>query len=269
MAAGHMRAAVLMCHAPIVIPDLGRNDTLRCHATTEAMSRAAERLASSGAERVAVLSPHAPRHSRAYGYYPGSTLAGDFGRFGEPELAAAFSADEEAPRAVAIIAEREGLGLAPIRGSLDHGALVPLWFLREAGFTGRVSVFGFPWDPGPADHRRFGAVLTEALDGLGSPWALLASGDCSHRLIPGAPSGYEPRAEEFDRRLAAGVREGRDAALPEELAALRELAGEDVLDSLEIASAVIGADRSGREILSYEGPFGVGYLVAVLQQSGR
>ena len=269
MTAGHLKAAVLMCHAPIVIPDLGRSDTLRCGGTTDAMARAAERLAASGAQRVAVLSPHAPRHPRAYGYYPGATLAGDFGRFGEPDLAATFSADEEAPPAVAAIAEREGIGLAPIRGSLDHGALVPLWFLREAGFAGRISVFGFPWDPGPADHQRFGAALAEALDGLGSPWALLASGDCSHRLAPGAPSGYEPRAAEFDRRLAAGVREGRDAALPEELSALRELAGEDVLDSLEIASAVIGADRNGREVLSYEGPFGVGYLVAVLQEAGR
>ena len=267
MAAGNLRAAVLMCHAPIVIPDLGRHDTLRCRGTTEAMARAAQRLATSGAERVAVLSPHAPRQPRAYGYYPGPILAGDFGRFGEPQLAATYDADPEATQAVAAVAARQGIELGAIRSTLDHGALVPLWFLREAGYRGRISVFGFPWDPGPDQHRRFGAALGEALDGLGSPWALLASGDCSHRLTPGAPSGYDPRAVEFDRRLAAGVREGRDAALPEELAALRELAGEDVLDSLEIASAALGADRNGREVLSYEGPFGVGYLVAVLQEA--
>lgn len=268
MAVEGLRAAVLMCHAPIVIPALGRQDTRRCHSTTEAMAQAARRLAASGAERVAVLSPHAPRNSGAYGYFPGPGLYGDFGRFGEPELAATFTADPDGSAAVARRAAREGLSLVPLRGPLDHGALVPLWFLRDAGYAGKVSVFGFPWDPGPADHRRFGIALRAALDGLGSPWALLASGDCSHRLIPGAPSGYDPRAKDFDAKLAEGVRKGREASLSVELAALRELAGEDVVDSLEIASAVIGADRNGREVLSYEGPFGVGYLIAVLQEAG-
>lgn len=262
MAGEQLRAVVLMCHAPIVIPALGRRDTARCRATTVAMAEAARRLVASGAERVLVLSPHAPRQARAYGCYAGTELAGDFGRFGEPGLAATFPADPEAAAAVAAT----GLDLATIRNSLDHGALVPLWFLREAGFAGRVSVFGFPWEPAPGGHARFGAALRKALDGLGAPWALLASGDCSHRLLPGAPAGCDARAQDFDAGLVAGVRAGRDAALAEELAPLRERAAEDVLDSLEIAAAVTGADAGGREVLSYEGPFGVGYLVAVLQE---
>lgn len=265
MAVGGLRTAVLMCHAPIVIPALGRRDTLRCRNTTEAMAKAAERLVASGAARVAVLSPHAPRHPKAYGHYAGSALQGDFGRFGEPELAATFLGDEEAVAEVGAAAARAGLSLTELKGGLDHGALVPLWFLREAGWKGRVSVFGFPWNPQPGDHLRFGAALREGMDRLGEPWALLASGDCSHRLLPGAPSGYDPRAKAFDQKLAAGVREGRESDLPGELSALRELAAEDVLDSLEIAAAVIGEDRTGHEFLSYEGPFGVGYLVAVLQ----
>lgn len=267
---GSLRAAVLMCHAPIVIPGLGRRDGARCAATTAAMARAAGSLTASGAARVVVLSPHAPRHPRAYGHYPGTELGGDFGRFGAPELGAGFQADPQAIAAVAAATAAAGLELRPIGGTgpgggnLDHGALVPLWFLAAAGWRGAVSVFGVPWDPPVDGHRRFGAALRTALDGQGEPWALLASGDCSHRLFPGAPGGYDPRAAEFDARLATGVREGRDAELPAELADLREAAGEDVLDSLEIAAAVLGADRRDRECLSYEGPFGVGYLVAVL-----
>jgi aromatic ring-opening dioxygenase LigB subunit len=264
MAVSNLRAAVLMCHAPIVIPALGRRDTLRCWRTTEAMAKAAAKLVASGAERVAVLSPHAPRHPRAFGYYGGAKLRGDFGHFGEPELAAGFEADEELPAAVA---EREGLSLMPLKGSLDHGALVPLWFLDEAGWRGKVAVFGFPMNPRPGDQREFGAALQDALDSLGSPWALLASGDCSHRLLPGAPSGYDPRAKDFDQGLATLIREGPGLAPSRELAALREVAGEDVLDSLEIASAALGEDRAGHELLSYEGPFGVGYLVAVLRDA--
>lgn len=265
MPTASLRMAVLMCHAPIVIPALGRRDAQRCAITTASMAMAAQRLVQSGAGRLAVLSPHAPRGPHAYGYYAGAALAGDFGRFGEPQLAASFPADAEAPPAVAAASARAGLDLAPLRGRLDHGALVPLWFLREAGWRGAVSVFGFPWEPVPDGHRRFGAALREAFEDLGGPWALLASGDCSHRLAPGAPSGYDPRAKDFDAQLAAGIREGREERLPEELADLRECAAEDMLESLEVATSAIGANRPGREFLSYEGPFGVGYLVAVLQ----
>ena len=255
-----------MCHAPIVIPALGRADTAQCLATTAAMAEAASRLAASGAERVVVLSPHAPRPARAYGHYDGKALYGDFGRFGEPQLAARFEGDPMTIAAVRAEAAGEGLALEGLAGGLDHGALVPLWFLREAGWLGKVSVFGFPWEPAPGDHRAFGGAIRRALDRLGAPWALLASGDCSHRLRPGSPSGYDPRAHAFDRDLAEGVREGREADLPRELSPLRSLAAEDVIDSLEIAMGAIGEPREGRAFLSYEGPFGVGYLVAVLQE---
>lgn len=264
MAAG-LRTAVLMCHAPIVIPALGRRDSERCRSTTAAMAEAARRVVAGGAGRVVVLSPHAPRRPRAYGCYAGPGLAGDFARFGEPGLAAGFAADPEAAAAAA----GQGLDLAPIQGGLDHGALVPLWFLREAGFAGRVSVFGFPWEAPPGGHAPFGAGLRAALDGLGVPWALVASGDCSHRLLPGAPAGYDPRAGDFDGRLVAAVRAGREAAVAEQVGPLRGAAAEDVVDSLEAAAGAAagagGGPAEGREVLSYEGPFGVGYLVAVLR----
>ena len=45
---------------------------------------------------------------------------------------------------------------------------------------------------------------------------------------------------------------------------LRSLAAEDVIDSLEIAFAATSFCNTGRKVLSYECPFGVGYLNAIL-----
>jgi aromatic ring-opening dioxygenase LigB subunit len=258
--------AVLMCHAPIVIPAIGGDRSTECTATTEAMRDAARTVASSGVETAVILSPHLPRHSRAFGVVAGEKLHGDFGAFGRPDLACTFRGDAAAGAAIGRAVQRAGLEIVPtvIRG-LDHGTMVPLWFLQEAGFKGRVVVFGFPWHKDGAANHAFGRALREALEGLDRRWALVASGDMSHALRPGAPSGFHPRAQAFDDAVVKALGEGRLGALSAIPSELRDLAAEDVMDSLESSAGVLGDEIPEGRMLSYEGPFGVGYLVAVLK----
>lgn len=263
------RAAVLMCHAPIVIPAIGKDRKGACAATTEAMREAAAAAAGSGVETLLVLSPHTPRHRQGFGYVPGETLQGDFQSFGIRGLERAYRADAAAAAAVSRQAEKAGLTMAPTPvQTLDHGALVPLWFLQEAGFQGRVAVFGFPWESAPGEVQRFGAALGAAMANLDRTWALVASGDMSHALKPGAPAGFHPRAQAFDEAVVGCVRAGRLEDLGSIDPQLRALAAEDVVESLEACHGALGEDRSGTRVLSYEAPFGVGYLVAVLQEGG-
>lgn len=262
------RVAVLMCHAPIVIPSIGGDRASECAATTAAMQTAAEAVARCGAETAVVLSPHTPRHTQAFGYVGGERLRGDFRAFGIPGLSSSFRADAAATAAMARHAEREGLPLAPASTqNLDHGALVPLWFLQEAGFKGRVAVFGFPWESAPGAPRRFGEALAAAMTGLERTWALVASGDMSHALRAGAPAGFHPLAHTFDEAVVTCVRGGRLGDVADLDGHLRNLAAEDVVDSLDAAGGTLGADRRGLRVLSYEAPFGVGYLVAVLREA--
>jgi AmmeMemoRadiSam system protein A len=90
---------------------------------------------------------------------------------------------------------------------------------------------------------------------------LIASGDLSHRLTPDAPYGFRPGGPVFDRLVIDALREqdwnrieGLDPDLVEE-------AGECGLRPLAI---LLGAARTAgltSQVLSYEGPFGVGYPV--------
>lgn len=268
------RVAVLMCHAPIVIPSIGGDRAVECAATTEAMEAAAGAVAGSGAETVLVISPHTPRHREAYGYVVGETLRGDFSIFGVRGLEASFRADAAATAAVARQAEKAGLSVASVKvPNLDHGALVPLWFLRQAGYKGRVAVFGFPWEAGPEASRRFGEAMAAAMGsmadsdgGQGRAWALIASGDMSHALQHGAPAGFHPGAHAFDESVVACVREDRIGEVARIDPSLRNLAAEDVVDSLLTAEGALGANHTGARFLSYEAPFGVGYMVAVLRE---
>ena len=261
------RVAVLMCHAPIVIPSIGGDRAFECAETTKAMAAAAQAVVASGVETVVVVSPHTPRHREAFGYVVGQTLRGDFHTFGIRGLENSFRADAAATATVARHTERAGLSMAPTRTlGLDHGALVPLWFLQQAGFKGRVAVFGFPWESEPECSHRFGAALSTAMDTLERSWGLIASGDMSHALKQGAPAGFHPKAHLFDEAVVTCLHEGRTGDVAHIAPDLRNLAAEDVVESLETADGALGPDQIGRRFLSYEAPFGVGYLVAILRE---
>jgi AmmeMemoRadiSam system protein A len=48
---------------------------------------------------------------------------------------------------------------------------------------------------------------------------------------------------------------------------LQDLAAEDAVDSTLVAASAVNWNSAGHEVLNYEGPFGVGYGVAILHQA--
>ncbi|MBI2606786.1 MAG: AmmeMemoRadiSam system radical SAM enzyme [Deltaproteobacteria bacterium] len=261
---------VLMCHAPIVIPEIAGRRARLVRRSSEAMREAAAHLVAARPDVIIVLSPHAPRLESAFGVMDGKELSGDFRQFGCPWIGVRAPNDAKA-RDLIFQSARGGGGIAiePLRaGALDHGAMVPMWFLANAGWNGRTVVVSFPYSPKHEECRAMGRAIADAARRAGERWAILASGDMSHRLTPDAPSGYHPEAKKFDRAFSENLAAGRfDAAVSID-PALRDLAAEDVVDSVEIAAAATGFSASGTRVLSYEGPFGVGYLIAILHAEG-
>jgi AmmeMemoRadiSam system protein A len=265
----HVAFAGLMPHPPIVVPEVAGARLGDCRRTHDACVAFAERLVARAPERLVLVSPHSPRRRGAFGIWSGARLAGDLGRFGAPAAAANLANDRECTARLAAESERAGCATWSIpEQPLDHGAMVPLSFLVRAGFRGPAAIVSLPADPQPAALHAFGAALARALAGLG-PAALVASGDMTHRALPCAPSGFHPDAVRFDAALAELVGEGRFAEIAAIDRDLRELAAEDAADSTMLVAAALGFRPRGAEVLSYEHPFGVGYMVAVLHDQDQ
>lgn len=258
--------AVLMCHAPIVIPEVAGERAGDCRDSTAGMRAAGAFLAGLDLDALVVLSPHTPRHPSAFTMAAGDVLRGDFGAFRAPQVR--FELPVARDGADAIAAACRGVGLPhpqEVRVEpLDHGAAVPLYFAWEAGWRGPTVLMGFPFNSNLRADAALGEAVAAAADVMGQRWALLASGDMSHRLLPGAPAGFDPRAREFDAWIVDRVREGDYDGATAVDGRLRRLAAEDVVDSVAVASAACQGSE-GHRLLSYEGPFGVGYLVAILK----
>jgi MEMO1 family protein len=258
--------AVLMCHAPIVLPDVAGNRARQCGQTTRAMGDVATRLVAHSPDVIVIVSPHAPRHPSAWGVCTESPLRGDFGRFGAEHIGITLPGAPEAAARLSAAAKANKLSVREISADrLDHGTLVPLYFVRQAGWDGPTLLVALPY-PGTGSEVTMGEAIARAARDAGQRWAVLASGDMSHRLIPSAPAGYHPQAKEFDRTFKAHIDAGDLRAACAVDADLRELAAEDVVDSCAVAAGAVRFESRGHRTYGYEGPFGVGYLEAVLYE---
>lgn len=97
--------------------------------------------------------------------------------------------------------------------------------------------------------------------------ALIASGDLSHKLKNEGPYEYHPDGEKFDKELVSSLK-SKDLENILDLSRKYPEAGECGLRSFSFLLGVLEARKEEEdrdfdiEVISYEGPFGVGYLVA-------
>ncbi|AET66167.1 hypothetical protein Desor_0463 [Desulfosporosinus orientis DSM 765] len=247
--------SVFVPHPPLFISKIGRGEEYKCQASLDAYQEISRRLVQAKVETVIVVSPHAPLSKTGITLVSGGTMRGDFSQFGAPQVSFAFSSDTE------IIAQlKERLtGAIPIQAPIDHGAMIPLYFLQKEGWQGKLVLLGMPLE----QPEKYGKRLGQILDSLPGRYGLVASGDLSHRLKEDGPYGFNSAGPKFDEFIVKTLqRDTRKIAdLPYELI---EKAGECGYRSLRLALA---AKEGAPEVLSYEGPFGVGYMVADLYHS--
>ena len=257
-------------HPPIMVPEVGREAIAEVRGSIDAMRELTERVLAAGAETLVLVSPHAPLDPRAFVAYAEPELYGDFANFRAPDATVGAPLDAELLDAIEETAGADGYQLLrlPPGYELDHGTAVPLYFFLRNGWRGRVVALGYSFLSND-DHVRFGACIRRAAERLKRPVAFVASGDLSHRLKPGAPAGYYPNAHLFDEEIVAAVR----AAAPERIVNidqdLRRRAGECGYRSLLVAVGAAAEGAAASEVLHYEAPFGVGYMVAQLARTAR
>ena len=251
-------------HPPIMVPEVGRDAIAEVRNSIDGMADLARRIIESEAETVVLISPHAPLEQSAFVAYDGPQLYGDFANFRAPTATAHAELDEELLNEITRAAAEQELVVMRIRGfDLDHGTAVPLYFLQRNGWNGRVLALGYTFLSSEA-HLRFGKCVRAAIEKLGRRVAFVASGDLSHRLKPGAPAGYNSEAHLFDEEVVAAIRTCQVNRIVDIDQDQRRDAGECGYRSMLVAFGVIDDARSNCDVISYEAPFGVGYLVAQL-----
>lgn len=257
-------AAYAVPHPPLIIPDVGRGKERGIQDTIDSYEEVGRRIAELKPDTIVVSSPHATMYRDYFQISPGSQARGSFSQYGAPRASYVAHYDTELVREICRVAEREGIeaGTDYERDPrLDHGTMIAIHFI-EKHYTGfelvRIGLSGFS----PAEHYRLGMAVQEAAHTLGRRVVYVASGDLSHKLLDEGPYGFVPEGPEFDRRITDDFARGDLLDILCMDHSLSERAAECGLRSFQMMAGALDRTPVKAELLSYEGPFGVGYGVA-------
>ena len=109
--------------------------------------------------------------------------------------------------------------------------------------------------------------VNDRIDQLERMARFIASADLSHVLKPAGPYGYHSAGPLFDKLVIKAIKEKDAGQLLRLDAGFLEGAAECGLRSILFLMGAFEGRAYEAEVLSYEGPFGVGYLVATFMPS--
>lgn len=190
-------------HPPLIVPDIGKGSEKKVQKTIDSYERVAKEIAALSPDTIVISSPHSVMYYDYFHISPGEKAVGDFSMFQAPQISFSERYDSELVKEIEKIAEAENFpaGTKAERDpSLDHGTMVPLYFIRKAykgGKIVRVGLSGLSYEA----HYRLGEIIKEAADKLDRKIVFVASGDLSHKLQEYGPYGFVKEGPEYDERI--------------------------------------------------------------------
>lgn len=250
-------------HPPVLIPEIGKDNFKKLTKTEAAFKKLEQELYIAKPDSLVIISPHGQVLEDAFNINLSADYGAGFKEFGDFAIELKFKSDylsiqeiraaDETQKAVPII-----LTSSP---ELDHGFGVPLYYLTQ--HLKDIPIIPIVYSAlDLPQHFAFGQFLHRQLAKINKRFALIASGDLSHCLTKDAPGGYSKQGAVFDKKLVELVKKGDISGVLKLDKKLIQEAGECGLRSIVILLGVIESMNFNPEVLSYEGPFGVGYLVA-------
>ncbi len=252
----------IMPHPPVIIPVVGGARIKEVAKTKKALEEAGKRLKEKDIDVVIIITPHGNVSQVAVPVYVSPVFEGNFGYFGADKPNFSFKGDPALANEIIKEARKQNIEVSHIGETfLDHGVLVPLYYPAIEGFKKPIVPVALALLPF-TELFSFGEVIRTASDNLNKKVAVIASGDMSHRLTLDAPAGYRPEGKKFDEEIVRLVKENNVDGIMNLDPNLIEAAGECGLRSIIILMGALKGLNVETEVLSYEGPFGVGYMVA-------
>ena len=263
-------AAFMVPHPPLIIPEVGRGGEKQILETTNAYEKVAEEVAAIKPDTIIITSPHSVMYADYFHISPGHRATGSFADFGASGVRFSEEYDTELADAIALLAEKENFPAGTMgerESSLDHGTMVPLWFIRKK-YTGgkivRIGLSGLPL----TYHYRLGQIIAKAVDDSGKKVVIIASGDLSHKLQEYGPYGYSKEGPEYDEKIMEVCGKAEFGRLFEFDESLCQLAAECGHRSFVIMAGAFDGLSVKATALSHQDVTGVGYGICTFYPGG-
>ena len=198
---------------------------------------------------------------------PGKRAKGSFAKFGAPDVEFFEEYDEDLVDKISEIAYKENFPcgiLGEEDSKLDHGTMVPLWFIRNKYMGGKIVRIGLSGLP-LTEHYRLGMIIAEAVETLGRKAVFVASGDLSHKLQDYGPYGFAKEGPQYDERIMDVMGRGAFGELFDFSEDFCDKAAECGHRSFVIMAGAWDSINVSAEVLSHEDTTGVGYGIIIFR----
>lgn len=266
-----IKAAYMVPHPPLIVPEVGKGGEKQIIETTNAYDRVGQEIAKIAPDTIIILSPHSVMYGDYFHISPGEGAAGNFGNFGAPQVSFSETYDTDLVNVLAGTLACDGFPAGTLGErdkELDHGTMVPLYFIRKyykGGKIVRIGLSGLPL----TDNYKLGTYIREAIEDLGRNAVIVASGDLSHKLKDYGPYGFDPAGPVYDEKIMEAAGKADFGGMLQFDSNLLDKAAECGHGSFCImAGAFDGLDVKA-EVLSHQDITGVGYGICIFESGGE
>lgn len=263
--------AFIVPHPPLIIPRVGKGEESKIQKTIDSYHEIARRIAKLKPDTIIVTTPHSILYSDYFHISPGASAKGSFARFGAGDVSFTVRYDEEFVEALEAMAERnqvEAGTLGEKDSDLDHGTMVPLYFINQYIKDYKLVRMGLSGLP-VTDHYQLGKCIKETADKLNRRIVIVASGDLSHKLKEDGSYGFAKEGSQFDKEIIEAMSKGDFLKFLTFSPDFCEAAAECGLKSFIIMAGALSGLSVEPDLLSYEGTFGVGYGICAYRILGE
>ncbi|MCQ4635393.1 AmmeMemoRadiSam system protein A [Anaerovorax odorimutans] len=267
----YITGAFMVPHPPLIVPEIGKGQESSISDTTLAYKAVAQQIALLEPETIVIISPHATMYADYFHISPGQQAHGDFGQFRAKQVAFDAVYDTELVKEISAVCRDRHLMAGPLGeqdASLDHGTMVPLYFIDQV-YRGyklvRVGLSGLPL----TDHYALGQAIREAAQRMRRRTVIVASGDLSHCLKEEGPYGYKEEGPVYDKHIMDVMGSGNFFRLFEFTDDFRRNASECGHGAFTIMAGTLDRTEIEAQRLSYQDTFGVGYGICAYRVIGE
>ncbi|PKM51817.1 MAG: AMMECR1 domain-containing protein [Firmicutes bacterium HGW-Firmicutes-7] len=265
-----------MPHPPILINEIGNGREKEARDTLAGMRYLAKDIQTNKPDTIIFISPHGNSFSNGTCILYGHELYGDFSSFGNNEIKFVKNINKELTMDIfnrleeadvtTVLMDQKTAEQYGVRVQLDHGVMVPMYFIDEA-FKQYSIVHITPGFTDLEENYKIGKLIQEAISNSEEKVIVVCSGDLSHALSDEGPYTFHPEGPIFDEAVKKSIENGDPLKLLSLSNHIIEEAGQCGLRSFLMGFGVMDGYEYEAKVLSYEGPFGVGYLTGVLKKS--
>jgi Uncharacterized conserved protein len=269
----YLKGVGIACHPPVLIPEVGEGRENEAQKTIRGLRDLALKVAEVKPEVIVCITPHGNVFRDGVAVVYENQMKGDLRNFGHPEINLEKDCDmgllDELNMSFgknnchtiflneAIAAEYK------IDLNLDHGVLVPLYFIEKYYRTYKI-VHITIGELSLIELYNMGKVIKEAIEARGKETMILASADLSHCLKDEGPYAFNPMGPLFDENIVSGIKTKNYYSILTAPHQVYEPAGQCGLRPIVMGLGTIDGWDTEATVFSYEGPFGVGYMSAFI-----